>query len=57
MNIKIPSPFQDSNPPIIQPAALRYATEVPRLLGQYKLQIKICVVDIYNCPCVFFTAN
>jgi hypothetical protein len=28
---KIPSPCQDSNPPIIQPVSLRYTTELSRL--------------------------
>jgi hypothetical protein len=29
---KIPSPYQNSNPPIIQPVVQRYTTELPRLL-------------------------
>jgi hypothetical protein len=28
---KIPSPYKDSNPPIIQPIAQRYTTELSRL--------------------------
>jgi hypothetical protein len=30
---KIPSPSRDKNPPIIQPVAQRYATELSRLLA------------------------
>jgi hypothetical protein len=31
---KIPSPYRDSNPPIIQPVAQRYTAELPRILTE-----------------------
>jgi hypothetical protein len=42
---KIPSPYRDSNPPIIQPAAQRYTTELSGLLLVYRRELKWEGVD------------
>jgi hypothetical protein len=36
---KIPSPFRDSNPPIIQPIAQRYTTELSWLIRPSSTQV------------------
>jgi hypothetical protein len=46
VRIKIPSPYRDSNPPIIQSVAQRYTAELPRLLLN-KLRMRNCMNGLH----------